>query len=653
MGSENRISATDLFRVDFTQWKPNLVEPPAVRVNAPMRWNNRRQQIGNNGHKVNKGSKYSQPPTNPQFRANGGCIPNQKQNRRRNVYTLLPQQQQKRLQQQNKSYNAALEQQKQLAHMLSGQSIDANAGFNDGSSQGFSNFSTNRTSQTNQGFGAEAAHSSQQENAEDGQFAEYYNNPYYSNSRSDLTVFRRRQPKKANALAPVETYRGQTNKRNARTQRYQWATQEPVESRPEPERIFCYSVRYFERITGEETDSEFTTRDVFGRLFKVHYIGYDENPLPTESVPKKKKSDEERLKDEHLDCIDNYDIDFGDEIVDIRERNRYEVRSKFDDDKNRVLQFLYNYTNGPMDVANLRRIRMLVMSMQMYDDVDGLVMPAEVAMAEFNLQNGVMDYYDSLIDPLHWLNSAQKQRLATTALNGFSLERSSADRELYNKPLMALYEIIRRLHPIDALIRGEPTPPYFEGFTEFVRSPFPNLNTDPEAWGSQRISRSGECPLLVGEWGRRWIVVLDHEYENVIQGVQEMTKALDSDEDFELEPERFVLASAFFEAMAVFMEAKGDERIMEQLHLYGTPEAEGKPLGTVTKPLCSFHSSISNYRCARNSVLGICYSMENYFRSHFGNEFLPEKEIRNQNYEDVEAAENALYHPPDDGDDYE
>lgn len=78
--------------------------------------------------------------------------------------------------------------------------------------------------------------------------------------------------------------------------------------------------------------------------------------------------------------------------MDLRETDVTVFKSKFEQDKLKVLKYLDSFVNGPEDLVNLRRARSVILSMQMYDDVDGLVLPAEISLAEFNLQNGVIDF---------------------------------------------------------------------------------------------------------------------------------------------------------------------------------------------------------------------------------------------------------------------
>ncbi|CAD5223175.1 unnamed protein product [Bursaphelenchus okinawaensis] len=555
--------------------------------------------------------------------------------------------QQRRLQQQRNTYLAALEQQKKLATMLGTRDDEPEA-----------------RQDNEEALISRLAEEFQQKMLTSGrriiynqpnQWTPSSRNNRYEGNHSAEAYFKAREASKAKRLARVREYqRLQNAKMNqaASTHRKPPVTRdgpwygpngEILEPRHEEERIFCHSIRYFERQNEDEADSEFVTRDTFGRVFKVRYIGYN-NQVAAPVCRRRRKpcnGDEYELQD----C---QDIDFGDHIIDMSERDTYERRLKYNQDKSKMLKFFHNFINDGTDVTNLRRMRMMIMSMQMYDDIDGLVMPAEVAMAEFSLQNGVIDYFDSLIEPVHRLSTLQKRRLNSTAANGFSLGRSQYERERYRRPPNVLHDMVRRLQTITALFRNEASIPYSNGFLEFARSVFPNLDTDPEAWKNQTPSRNNEAPLLVGEWGNRWILVLDHEYKKVIQGVNEMTNIIDLEHgSLRIDPERFILASAFIDALASFVGMNEDlSSFVNEMNLYGTPEGEESNLHQVTNPLCSFHQAIHNYRCARNAVLGICYTLEQCFRSHFGNEILPDRDF-------APKTAGVAYRPPGDHDEFE
>ncbi|KAI6179844.1 hypothetical protein M3Y98_00654800 [Aphelenchoides besseyi] len=381
------------------------------------------------------------------------------------------------------------------------------------------------------------------------------------------------------------------------------------------DRVFCHCVRYVEQSTHSETNYSYKYRDFNERMVKVsvvvsgHYADCGDDG--------KSGDVEEGVQD---------DVDeegFGDLVYDYRPQNTQGINSKFQKDKRRVLDFLADMVDGPWDLSNLKRIRFVCSSLQMYDTVDQQASPGELAFFEFNFQNGIIDTFHSFMRSAAKLTPEDKNRLTSFKhLNMLDAEMASRGPRLSS----VAYEIFCRLQPIEAANqRNEKRGIYaITNFVDLNRSVLPNLS--PEYAKLLWNRTNDQCPILAGPWGCRWILVLDHELDTMRTGYSTMGKVLEETLKIQLDlnDDRFVLLSAFIHALAEFLEIETNKELLEKLRILGTEKAREFDKQNKNHSLCTFHDGVDSFCCAFSATLGMCNILDRSFRSKFRNEMLPD-----------------------------
>uniref|UniRef100_A0A0R3RGA5 Maelstrom domain-containing protein n=1 Tax=Elaeophora elaphi TaxID=1147741 RepID=A0A0R3RGA5_9BILA len=138
---------------------------------------------------------------------------------------------------------------------------------------------------------------------------------------------------------------------------------------------------------------------------------------------------------------------------------------KYEKDKERVLAFLR--TLSGMD--EIRRARFLFISMQTYGEVDGMCIPAEIAICEFNLKHGIIDKYTSIIGPWRLNNEIQRRRAEFHANETHRIHLNMLDGKRFKAPnqIACLREILGRCEPTIAQQQGVFVGLYRHGIVEF------------------------------------------------------------------------------------------------------------------------------------------------------------------------------------------
>ncbi|VDO66573.1 unnamed protein product, partial [Haemonchus placei] len=84
------------------------------------------------------------------------------------------------------------------------------------------------------------------------------------------------------------------------------------------------------------------------------------------------------------------------------------LAGKFDDDRKKVREAILSQTDGCTE--KIKELRFLLAAVQTFGNVDGMCLMAEYAMNEFNLRDGVVDRFSTLVGPWQISNDIQRNR---------------------------------------------------------------------------------------------------------------------------------------------------------------------------------------------------------------------------------------------------
>ncbi|EFO27440.1 hypothetical protein LOAG_01046 [Loa loa] len=140
-------------------------------------------------------------------------------------------------------------------------------------------------------------------------------------------------------------------------------------------------------------------------------------------------------------------------------------KEKYEKDKGRVFEFLRTL-NG---LDEIRRARFLFISVQTYGNVDGICIPAEIAICEFNLKHGIIDKYTSVIGPWRLNNEIQRRRAEFHASETHQIHLDMSGGKTFKIPTQnsCLREILGRCEPTIAQYQGVFVGLYRDGIAEF------------------------------------------------------------------------------------------------------------------------------------------------------------------------------------------
>uniref|UniRef100_A0A8R1XVE1 Maelstrom domain-containing protein n=1 Tax=Onchocerca volvulus TaxID=6282 RepID=A0A8R1XVE1_ONCVO len=280
-----------------------------------------------------------------------------------------------------------------------------------------------------------------------------------------------------------------------------------------------------------------------------------------------------RRKNEKLDEFDENDYpeesmigiplnqkDYDSEENDI---SQWTYKEKYEKDKERVLAFLHTLEG----LDEIRRARFLFISVQTYGNADGICIPAEIAICEFNLKHGIIDKYTSVIGPWHLDNEIQRRRAEFHANETHQIHLDVLGGRAFKAPTQnsCLREILGRCEPAIAQHQGVFVGLYRDGIAEFDSdveqqalvasdhySSYDSDRRQPQAGDGDNDNASSSRtyttyhnkdkrgkftkgstnrpqqiqPIFVGdEEGRRWLVCLNHEYEKIRASLEYLKEA--------------------------------------------------------------------------------------------------------------------------------
>ncbi|KAK6051109.1 hypothetical protein COOONC_11386, partial [Cooperia oncophora] len=84
------------------------------------------------------------------------------------------------------------------------------------------------------------------------------------------------------------------------------------------------------------------------------------------------------------------------------------LAGKFETDRTMVREAILTQTDGCTE--KIKELRFLIAAVQTFGNVDGMCLMAEYAMNEFNLRDGVVDRFSTLVGPWQIPNDIQRNR---------------------------------------------------------------------------------------------------------------------------------------------------------------------------------------------------------------------------------------------------
>ncbi|KAE9414330.1 hypothetical protein Angca_001207, partial [Angiostrongylus cantonensis] len=202
---------------------------------------------------------------------------------------------------------------------------------------------------------------------------------------------------------------------------------------------------------------------------------------------------------------------------------------KFEVDREMVRQSIMNQTDGCID--KIKEVRFLIAAVQTFGNVDGICLMAEYAMNEFNLRDGVIDRFSTLVGPWQIPNEIQRQRAEFHANEThripLTISLTQMDKRQYHCVEFKLVtEILGRCEPDIARSQGISVGLYSEKVYPYI---------------------------LADEDGRRWIICLKQELRDMIAAMQHLARSLGLDyagKCFPYQEHRYILADAFLFGLA-------------------------------------------------------------------------------------------------------
>ncbi|KJH40845.1 hypothetical protein DICVIV_13187 [Dictyocaulus viviparus] len=186
---------------------------------------------------------------------------------------------------------------------------------------------------------------------------------------------------------------------------------------------------------------------------------------------------------------------------------------KFEGDRILVRQAIMNQTDGC--VEKIKELRFLLAAVQTFGNVDGICLMAEYAMNEFNLKDGVVDRFSTLVGPWQVANDIQRHRAEFHSNETHRIPLSIGLTQMDKRQLVM--EILGRCEPEIARSQGICVGLYTEEM-EDIDDRF------------NRLYVGDKNPyILTDEDSRRWIICLKQEFRNMIAANQHLARSLGLD----------------------------------------------------------------------------------------------------------------------------
>ncbi|KAM3728437.1 Protein maelstrom [Dirofilaria immitis] len=331
--------------------------------------------------------------------------------------------------------------------------------------------------------------------------------------------------------------------------------------------------------------------------------------------------------------------------------SQWTYKEKYEKDKGRVLAFLRTLKG----LDEILRARFLFISVQTYGNVDGICIPAEIAICEFNLKHGIIDKYTSIIGPWRLNNEIQRRRAEFHANETHQIHLDMFDRKIFKIPNqnLCLREILGRCEPTIAQHQGVFVGLYRDGIAEFdsdmeqraLVTPYNNTyGNDPHDrrpsqggngsngscssnryityhskdkrgkftrgctsshYGSKRLHQTQ--PIFVGDKeGRRWLVCLNHEYERIRASLEYLKQAQGLCYD-----DRFWYADAVVDALAEYANGTPNLEYKLWMDIFGKrqPFQFNTPWERRVNVFCRSHGVTRNCCCASATAIRSCFAM--------------------------------------------
>nr|CDP94331.1 Bm1785, isoform b [Brugia malayi] len=339
--------------------------------------------------------------------------------------------------------------------------------------------------------------------------------------------------------------------------------------------------------------------------------------------------------------------------------SRSTYQEKYEKDKKRVLVFLRTL-NG---LDEIRRARFLFISVQTYGNVDGICIPAEIAICEFNLKHGIIDKYTSIIGPWRLNNEIQRRRAEFHANETHQIHLDMFGGRTFKVPTQnsCLKEILGRCEPTIAHYQGVFVGLYRDGIAEFDsdveqqalvvpyncsngnythnrkrpqggivssgngcssrtytayhskerRGKFTRGYADSHYYGS-KCPQQTQPIFVANKEGRRWLVCLNHEYEKVRASLEYLKKAQRLSYDgFPTTEDRFWYADAVVDALAEYANGTPNLEYKLWMDIFGKrqPFEFNTPWERRANVFCQTHSVTRNCCCASATAIRSCFAM--------------------------------------------
>ncbi|VDM54877.1 unnamed protein product [Angiostrongylus costaricensis] len=137
---------------------------------------------------------------------------------------------------------------------------------------------------------------------------------------------------------------------------------------------------------------------------------------------------------------------------------------KFKADRQMVRQSIINQTNGCID--KIKEVRFLIAAVQTFGNLDGMCLMAEYAMNEFNLRDGVIDRFFTLVGPWQIPNEIQRHRAEFHANETHRIPLTIGFTQMDKRQLVT--EILGRCEPDIARSQGISVGLYSEKSTDCI-----------------------------------------------------------------------------------------------------------------------------------------------------------------------------------------
>ncbi|VDK72537.1 unnamed protein product [Litomosoides sigmodontis] len=336
--------------------------------------------------------------------------------------------------------------------------------------------------------------------------------------------------------------------------------------------------------------------------------------------------------------------------------SQWTYKEKYERDKERVLAYLRTL-NG---LDEIRRARFLFISLQTYGNVDGICIPAEIAICEFNLKHGIIDKYTSVIGPWRLNNEIQRRRAEFHANETHQIHLNTFGGKILKVPSQnsCLREILGRCEPAIAQYQGVFVGLYRNGIAEFdddveqqaVAAPCNNSpgNDVDDRRRSQHGNGSGsstysnskhaayhnkekftckgssnghyafkrrqktEPVFVANKEGRRWLVCLNHEYDKIRASLEYLKRAQGLSYDgFPTTEDRFWYADAVVDALAQHVNGAANLEYKLWMDIFGKrqPFEFNTPWERRVNVFCRTHAVTRNCCCASATAIRSCFAI--------------------------------------------